>query len=65
MKLEDVQKQTEIENPYKYHHQHPKFYYKYNQTLKHVARKAAESPYLWSKSAWTPSWAGSSSLLTE
>lgn len=45
MKLEDVQKQTEIEkNPYKHHHHHPKFYSKRDQTLKHIARKAAESP---------------------
>lgn len=47
MKLEDIQKQTEMEeNRYKHHHYHPKFYYKHDQTLKHIARKAAESPYL-------------------
>lgn len=64
MKLEEAQKQTEIEeNPCKHHHHHPKFYYKHHQKLKKVARKAAESPYLWSKPAWTPSWAACPSLL--
>lgn len=63
MKLEDEQKQTEIEeNPFKHHH-HPKFYYKHDQPLKHVARTAAECPYLQSKPAWAASWASCSSLL--